>query len=435
MRQVHSFIIGAHTRHQVQNQFAITNSQLELTKTNCMWGFNFLQNHIQICSLKIRFNISGRIDYVATPDFWRDFHHTSVEAATWMANKVFFLGFRPERSRNSDPVIRNPLPGFVFPPWSRPISNALPSPSRRRQCRAKSVVLRASNSPFHSPFGAAADRTRKFDSAMQRWLWPSVYWKTGFTSWGGHPVGRLVGGRRARFNPIFWAGRDGGGTYMGGAPNEGEVGQAPSLPGGGCTTPFSLLQVSRSPDKCNRPPVSSISWPPPPHPPLPSPWLFPSLTRSAAGRGLTAALTDVKIAAWIHDGGLSIVWYQWWWGEKLSDDWSNFKIKVVRKMIFNRIDSKKLILQLPPSTYCYYLPWRPKVITRNVWTLHCSVRRVTWSAAFVVISFYAHLSYTVSSSQPSRKVGVISISFPIISFWDVSELRLLRWVALGLSAL
>ena len=25
------------------------------------------------------------------------------------------------------------------------------------------------------------------------------------------------------------------------------------------TTPFSLLQVSRSPDKCNRPPVSSIS--------------------------------------------------------------------------------------------------------------------------------------------------------------------------------
>ena len=72
-------------------------------------------------------------------------------------------------------------------------------------------------------------------------------------------MGRLVGGRRARFNPIFWAGRDGGGTYMGGAPNEGEVGQAPSLPGGGCTTPFSLLQVSRSPDKCNRPPVSSIS--------------------------------------------------------------------------------------------------------------------------------------------------------------------------------
>ena len=49
----------------------------------------FTESHFQICSLKIRFNISGRIDYVATPDFWRDFQHISVEAATGWQTKCF----------------------------------------------------------------------------------------------------------------------------------------------------------------------------------------------------------------------------------------------------------------------------------------------------------------------------------------------------------
>ena len=43
-------------------------------------------------------------------------------------------------------------------------------------------------------------------------------------------MGRLVGGRRARFNPIFWAGHDGGGTYMGGEHlMKARLGHPPSL--------------------------------------------------------------------------------------------------------------------------------------------------------------------------------------------------------------
>ena len=66
MRQVHSFIIGAHTKHRLQNQFAIINSQLQLTTVRPKpiafeASSTFLESHFHLCSFKIRFHIYSKL--------------------------------------------------------------------------------------------------------------------------------------------------------------------------------------------------------------------------------------------------------------------------------------------------------------------------------------------------------------------------------------
>lgn len=64
MRQVHSFIIGAQTKHRLQNQFAIINSQLELTTVRPKpfeASSTFLESLFHLCSFKIRFHISAKL--------------------------------------------------------------------------------------------------------------------------------------------------------------------------------------------------------------------------------------------------------------------------------------------------------------------------------------------------------------------------------------
>ena len=150
-----STFINHQSPHQLENQFAIINSQLELTtvllRSIAFEAFTLKESQFHICRFHLLKNqvhhfckvANGRIDYVATPDFLRDFYHISVEAGTmpWQT-KCFSSDSETRAWRSSHPVIRNPLPAFVFLPWSRPISNALPSPSRRRQCWAKSVGAR-----------------------------------------------------------------------------------------------------------------------------------------------------------------------------------------------------------------------------------------------------------------------------------------------------
>ena len=89
-----STFINHQSPHQLENQFAIINSQLELTtlwpQLNAFEASTLKKSQFHICSFHPLKNqvprfckvANGRIDYIATPDFLPDFDHISVEAGT-----------------------------------------------------------------------------------------------------------------------------------------------------------------------------------------------------------------------------------------------------------------------------------------------------------------------------------------------------------------
>ena len=109
-----STFINHQNPHQLENQFAIINSQLELTTVQ-LQSIAFEASTLKESQFHhFRKVANGRIDDVVIPDFLQDFDHISVEAGTARHGKQSVFPRIP--SRSSYPVIRNPLPAFVFLP-------------------------------------------------------------------------------------------------------------------------------------------------------------------------------------------------------------------------------------------------------------------------------------------------------------------------------